>query len=258
MAMDICGGGVLQRAQTQLDKAGMVQNRFATGTINSASAIDFSDENASFSAFSREAGNLSHENQVARNNDNELHMSMPSVPMPSIEATVSTLPSEPSENNHGLTSAATVAAEVAAKLAASSSSAAMLTSVLSSLAAEEANGGVHSPNFSMDGGRALEKRPRLESRPDLIVGTDSSTYQLPPPMQQAWGGSMLPLPYAYQSSLPPPPPMQGQRMMNQHSMPLPPQPMAPGCAPAYVPFQQSSIFYSPPPLPAPPAPAPRQ
>lgn len=128
------------------------------------------------------------------------------------------------------------AAEVAAKLTANSSSAAVFTSVLSSLAAEEANGGtLQSPNLR-------KKRPRVEIAP----GSDQSPFPLPPPyLSSSAGAPNLP---RYQSNLPPPPPLQGRVMMG---MGLPPG--------GYQPFQGSSMpYYSEPPLPAPPAPAPRQ
>lgn len=218
----------LQIAQAQLKEVGSIHHRLSTRNASPLTAV----EQASFKGFDRDATADHHKGngQVAS-------------PSPRKFAAKKT-PTGSADNSPQATS---VAAEVAAKLTASSSSTAMLTSVLSSLAAEEASyGEVQSPN----GGHPAEKRPRVDSRPEVV------SPPRPPPLPPY-------LPYAYQSTLPPPPPplQAGPRLVqrNQHSMGLPPQPLPPGCAPAYQPFQPSSMpYYSQPPLPAPPAPAPRQ
>ena len=220
----------LQIAQAQLEQVGSIHQRLSSRNASPGTAV----EQASYKGFNKDTAPADH------------HKGNGQVASPSPRKfAVTKTPTGSAENSPQPSS---VAAEVAAKLTASSSSTAMLTSVLSSLAAEEAsNGGVQSPN----GGRPLEKRPRVESRPEVV------SPPLPPPMPSY-------LPYAYQSTLPPPPPplQAGPHLMqiNQHSMSLPPQPLPPGCAgPAYQPFQPSSMaYYSQPPLPAPPAPAPRQ
>lgn len=245
----------LQIAQAQLEQAGSIHHRLTSRNASPGTAVHFpSEKSAPYNGSIRdEAADHLGESQVPSNKDNG-QVALPIAPNSQSKVPVTT---DSAENNSKAISAK-VAAEVAAKLTASSSSAAMLTSVLSSLAAEEANGGVQSPNISADGGRPLEKRPRLEvSGSEVVSPPDPSSYPLPPPMPQYLSSSAAPLPYAYQSILPPPPPpLPGRVMMNQHSMGLPPQPLPPGCAPAaYQPFPPSAMpYYSQPPLPAPPAP----
>ncbi|KAG0570165.1 hypothetical protein KC19_6G143400 [Ceratodon purpureus] len=218
----------LQIAQAQLEEVGSIHRRLSSRIASPGTVV----EQASFKDFNKDATANHHKGngQVAS-------------PSPRKHA-AKKIPTSSAENSHQPTS---VAAEVAAKLTASNSSTAMLTSVLSSLAAEEAsNGGVQSPN----GGRPLEKRLRVDDRPEEV------SPPLPPPPPPY-------LPYAYQSTLPPPPPplQAGPHLVqrNQHAMGLPPQLLPPGFAPTYQPFQPSSMpYYSQPPLPAPPAPAPRQ
>ncbi|KAG0586925.1 hypothetical protein KC19_2G127900 [Ceratodon purpureus] len=238
----------LQISQAQLEQAGSIHHRLISRNASPG------EKAAPYNGSIRGEGDHSSESQVPSNKDNG-QVALPNAPTSQINIPVTT---ESAENNSKETSAAKVAAEVAAKLTASSSSAAMLTSVLSSLAAEEANGAVQSPSFTADVGRPLEKRPRLEgSGPEAVSPPDPTSYLPPPNMPQYLGSSATPLPYAYQSILPPPPPpLPGRVILNQHSMGLPPQPIPPGCAPAaYQPFPPSSMpYYSQPPLPAPPAP----
>lgn len=245
----------MQIAQAQLEQAGSIHHRLTSRNASPGTEVDIpSEKSAPYNGSMRDdaADHLSR-SHVPSNKDNG-QVASPNAPSSRSKVPVTT---KSVENKSQATSAAKVAAEVAAKLTASSSSAAMLTSVLSSLAAEEANGGVQSPNYSADEGRPLEKRPRLEASGPEVVPPDTSPYPPPPPVPQYLNSSVAPLPYAYQSMLPPPPPpLPGRVMMNQHSMVLPPQPIPPGCAPpGYQPFPPPGMpYYSQPPLPAPPAP----
>jgi regulator of Ty1 transposition protein 103 len=250
---------LLQIAQAQLEQAGSVQHHLMTGSPSLADAIGAPSEGNSL--LRNEA--LYHHQEKhpmrSKENGNQVVISSQSTAISIVAESNSQ--AERADNSSVQTSAATMAAEVAAKLAASSSSAAMLTSVLSSLAAEEASGGPHSPSYDVGGGRSMEKRPRLDGRVDSLRSPENSyaQHQMLPPMSQYTGAPVMPLPYAYQSSLPPPPPLQSH-MMTGHRIPVPPRPVPPGYGPPpYQPFPPSRTqFYSQPPLPAPPAPAPRQ
>ncbi len=247
-----------QIAQAQLEQAGSVQQHLMNGSLSLSDAIGAPSEATVLSR--DESRYWHHEKQPTKSNDigNQVVISGLSMPL----STVAESNSQPeyADKSNFQTSAATIAAEVAAKLAASSSSAAMLTSVLSSLAAEEAGGGPQSPSFDVNEGQPMEKRARLDGRLDALHNPDTSyaQHQLSQPTSQYLGSPMLPLPYAYQSALPPPPPMQSQMMIGHH-MTVPPQPVPPGYGAHYQPFPPSRTqFYSQPPLPSPPAPAPRQ
>lgn len=243
----------LQTAQSQLQQTKNVQQRLASGIT---SDIDFPVGGAP-TVGSVEEGSASqeHDNLASRDMDTETHISMSSGSGTTNNPTVNELSAEPTGTSQAPTSALSTAAEIAAKLAASSSSAAMLTSVLSSLAAEEAGNGLHSPNFNMDG---AQKRPRLENHVDQLPAPAPVPYQLPPQLSQfLQANPMMPPGYTFQTAMPPPP-MQNHMMLTQHSMGPPPPPMPPSCNPIYQFQQQPSPYYSPPPLPAPPAPAPRQ
>lgn len=249
----------LQIAQSQLQKTRNVQHLLASGGMNLTNDVDYSTGGASTGGFDEEEPETrERDNQAPRSMDNENHVSMSS----GSASAVPDLSAEPMETSQAPTptpgSALSTAAEIAAKLTASASSAAMLTSVLSSLAAEEASNGVQIPNFGVEG---AQKRQRLENHAEQVPSTAPVPYQLPPHLSQFLGSTFLPPApgYAYQTTMPPPPPVpQSHMMMPQHQMAPPPPPMPPNCNPLYQ-FQQSpSPYYSPPPLPAPPAPAPRQ
>ncbi|XP_024394956.1 uncharacterized protein [Physcomitrium patens] len=248
----------LQIAQAQLQQAGSIRHHLNSRNGSPESTVKFLSVKAPFNGFERdcEIDHLNESQVPARSKDDGRVSASPS-PSGSEDmvATTNTF-NEAADIHHispkPISSAAKVAAaEVAAKLTASPSSSAMLTSALSSLAAEEASnqGPVLSPNNGSDGAfPPLEKKPRLDTN-----ATDFSSYPLPPPKPQYLSSSGTILPFAYQSVIPPPPPpLQGRMMINQHSMGMPPQPISPGCVPAYQPFQQP--YYSQPPLPAPPAP----
>ncbi|KAG0569393.1 hypothetical protein KC19_6G087500 [Ceratodon purpureus] len=253
----------LQTAQSQLQKTRDLQLRLASGSMNVTNAIEYSVGGASTDRFDdEESEHQEQDNQAPRSEDSETHISMSSGPASATSSAVTELPAEPMETSEAPTSTPTTtpttalstAAEIAAKLTASASSAAMLTSVLSSLAAEEASNGLRSPNLGMDG---AQKRPRLENHADQTPSPVPVPYQLPPHLSQ-FLGSMLPPDYVFQTAMaPPPPPMQSHMTLVQHSMAPPPPPMPPGCNPLYQ-FQQSPSYYSPPPVRAPPASAPRQ
>lgn len=251
----------LQIAQSQLQQARNVQQRLASGGMNHINAIDYSAGGAATDGFDEEESEPEeHDNQAPRSMDSESHIpsgsasaSNPAGTERSAEPMETSQPPTPTPTP---TSTLSTAAEIAAKLTASASSAAMLTSVLSSLAAEEANNGMQTSNFGMEG---VQKRPRIENNhAEQMPTTAAVPYQLPPHLSQFLGSTMFPPGYTYQQAMPPPPPMQSHMMIPQHPMGPPPPPMPPGCNPLYQ-FQQSpSPYYSPPPLPAPPAPAPRQ
>jgi len=249
----------LQIAQAQLEQAGSVQHHLMTGSPSLADAIGAPSEGNSL--LRNERLYHHHEKQPMRSKENGNQVVISSQSTAISIVAESNSQAERADNSSVQTSAATMAAEVAAKLAASSSSAAMLTSVLSSLAAEEASGGPHSPSYDVGGGRSMEKRARLDGRVDSLRSPENSyaQHQMLPPMSQYTGAPVMPLPYAYQSSLPPPPPLQSH-MMTGHRIPVPPRPVPPGYGPPpYQPFPPSRTqFYNQPPLPAPPAPAPRQ
>ncbi|CAK9197995.1 unnamed protein product [Sphagnum jensenii] len=249
----------LQIAQAQLEQAGSVQHHLMTGSPSLADAIGAPSEGNSL--LRNEALYHHHEKQPMRSKENGNQVVISSQSTAISIVAESNSQAERADNSSVQTSAATMAAEVAAKLAASSSSAAMLTSVLSSLAAEEASGGPHSPSYDVGGGRSMEKRARLDGRVDSLRSPENSyaQHQMLTPMSQYTGAPVMPLPYAYQSSLPPPPPLQSH-MMTGHRIPVPPRPVPPGYGPPpYQPFPPSRTqFYNQPPLPAPPAPAPRQ
>jgi regulator of Ty1 transposition protein 103 len=248
----------LQIAQAQLEQAGSVQQHLMNGSPSLADAIGAPSEDTVLSR--DESRYWHHEKQPTRSKDNGNQVVISGLSMPLSTVAESNSQPEYADKSNFQTSAATIAAEVAAKLAASSSSAAMLTSVLSSLAAEEAGGGPQSPSYDVNEGQPVEKRARLDGRLDALHNPDTSyaQHQLSQPTSQYLGSPMLPLPYAYQSALPPPPPMQSQMMIGHH-MAVPPQPVPPGYGAHYQPFPPSRTqFYSQPPLPSPPAPAPRQ
>lgn len=243
----------IQTAQSQIQQARNVRQRLASRSFN-----DYSPGGAAIDSFDEEeAEPQEHVNQAPRNMGSETHTSSGSASASNIAGIERSAEALESSQPPTTTPASTLstAAEIAAKLSASASSAAMLTSVLSSLAAEEAGNGMQTANYGMEG---VQKRPRIEKHAE----PPSVPYQLPPHLSQFLGSTMFPPGYPYQqqaAAVPPPPPMQSHMMMNQqHPMGPPPPPMPPGCNPSYQ-FQQSpSPYYSPPPLPAPPAPAPRQ
>ncbi|CAK9875587.1 unnamed protein product, partial [Sphagnum jensenii] len=249
----------LQIAQAQLEQAGSVQQHLMNGSPSLADAIGAPSEATVLSR--DESRYWHHEKQSTRSKDNGNQVVISGLSMPLSTVAESNSQPEYADKSNFQTSAATIAAEVAAKLAASSSSAAMLTSVLSSLAAEEAGGGPRSPSYDVNEGQPMEKRARLDGRLDALHNPDTSyaQHQLSQPTSQYSGSPMLlPLPYAYQSALPPPPPMQSHMMIGHH-MAVPPQPVPPGYGAHYQPLPPSRTqFYSQPPLPSPPAPAPRQ
>ncbi|KAG6557745.1 hypothetical protein Mapa_000511 [Marchantia paleacea] len=265
----------LQIAQAQAEQAGSVRQRLLTG---SPSLSDLSPVGRENGGSTRDAS-LSHHpdgsSVLSDKDSNNSRMNVTGSQQPSsgsmgMERTAP-LDDDSKKQNNG--NAAAAAAEVAAKLAANTSSAAMLTSVLSSLAAEEARTpasmALDAPNL----GRPLDKRQRIDVRPD---GSDqvqsyamapqpshqqqTHQHQLPqpPPMGQYMQQPMMSMQYAYGGPLPPPPPMQGHPMMQLARMGGPPQPLPPGCGtqqPPYQPLQPPNMgYYSSPPLPAPPAP----
>ncbi|BBN14177.1 regulator of Ty1 transposition protein 103 [Marchantia polymorpha subsp. ruderalis] len=265
----------LQIAQAQAEQAGSVRQRLLTG---SPSLSDLSPVGRENGGSTRDAS-LNHHPDGSSvlsdkdNNNSRMNVTGSQQPSSGSMGMERTAPLDDDSKKQNNGNAAAAAAEVAAKLAANTSSAAMLTSVLSSLAAEEARTpasmALDVPNL----GRPLDKRQRIDVRPD---GSDqvqsyamapqpshqqqTHQHQLPqpPPMGQYMQQPMMSMQYAYGGPLPPPPPMQGHPMMQLARMGGPPQPLPPGCGtqqPPYQPLQPPNMgYYSSPPLPAPPAP----